>query len=223
MSFGSAGILDYHLRVVIEQGWRTIYANSKPNFVKLFPAVASTVLDEWFAALTNPDHPLRIILEGSRGAPSVPSVVIRLDDESMSERPMGTKWKIGGDYTHPFIVRQQAILEYRAATPETLRALAVVMRAILTLARDHMCNPNEAGYLEFTYDGGGGLTPEEQYIAEQGGLGQMCLWRARYSALAPIGVPDPVAVDVAFDWFVQAKDIKLPDGNTGGVTPIEGA
>lgn len=216
MSAGNSGVLDYHMLMALQQGWNTRYKGNLTNFSKLFKGISAPVILEWYTALNTRE--LQIRIEGSKGTPTFPSVVVKLETETMSDYPIGTGYEIGGEYGYSFIVTQAASVEVRGLTPETTRALAVVVRAILHAARQAFVKG--AGYSEIIYDGAEALSPEELYVAEQNGLASICSWISRYTAKTFVWIPEVDPLEI-IEWFVQAKDIVDEDGLAGGVNPVE--
>lgn len=216
MAFGNAGILDYHIMLALQQGWKAYYKSDAAQFAKLFQGVSSAVLTKWHAGLTARD--LQVRLDNARGEMTLPCVVVRLESEAMTMIPFGTSMTIGGELCHPFLLNQRATVEIRTPTPELTRALAVVVRAVLHLARGQFCK--NIGYNHFSFEGGGALSPEEQYIAEQSGLAGITLYRMAYTAESEGSIPDPVGLPEAIDWFVLAEDESTVDGLPGGVVPL---
>lgn len=220
MSYANAGSADFHVAALLHHYWKTHYTTYS-KFQKLFVGVEDTVLQRWhdaLAAAKDKDgnaRELQIRLHGTKGPPSFPGVVVQLTGERLVEWPLGTHQKIGDELVHVMIVDQDVTVEIRTPSPETTRALAVVARAALWAGRDFLCK--SCGYLDLSYRGGGGLSPEEQFVAEQAGMAGVVVWRQEWTARLPVSVPELEEVPLSVDWYLWAADVKDVDGRAGGV------
>lgn len=211
-----AGIFDYHALLALRQGWR-IYANNQSQFNKLFPGVNQTTIDTWFQALTSKE--LTFEEASRRGPPRIPGVVVWLESEGPDREPLGQDtWLRAADNTwiQQILVRQTISIELRAQSPEVVRALSVVIRALMNLAVSAF---NKIGYPLVDYIGHTAMTFEEQMIAEQSGLAGISLRTLRYRSMAMIDIPEVTEAPGAIDWFVLADDMQLA-GIPGGVVPL---
>jgi hypothetical protein len=211
-----AGIFDYHALLALRQGWR-IYATNQSQFNKLFPGVNQTTIDTWFQALTAREL---VFEEASRrGPPRIPGVVVWLESENQEQEPLGQDtWLRTADNTwiQQILVRQTIAIELRAQSPEVVRALSVVIRAVMNLATNSF---NKIGYPLVDYIGHTTMTFEEQMIAEQAGLAGISMRTLRYRSMAMIDIPEVTEAPEGIDWFVLADDMQLA-GIPGGVVPL---
>lgn len=216
-----SGILDHHVLMALHQGWKILAADSS-KFTVLFPGDLAAVAQQWWTSLNSSDQEkqLQIRLHGTRGVPSALSIIVKLENETVINSPLGevTHFKEHRPI-HQMIMAQSVLVEVAGPTPELARALSIGVRAVLQCAKFSFL---KAGYLDFTLVSTEGLSPEEMLIAEQVGLAGLCIRRMHYSAQAHVDIPDIAATAQDIDWFALRNDLKTVDGLAGGVIPYGG-
>lgn len=217
-----SGILDHHVLMALVQGWKTFSADFD-KFALLFPGdIKASVVNQWWKELTSVQQERRLDfrVHGSRGVNAYPSVVVKLENESLENNPLGEITHFTEKTPiHQMLLRQQVLVEVVSMSPESTRALCVVVRAILQCAKKHFIR---AKYRDFAFQSAEGLSPEEQLIAEQMGMAGICVRRMHYSALAHVDIPDVFEQGQDIDWFAWRDDIVDVAGHKGGVLPYGG-
>lgn len=216
-----SGLLDHHVLMALRQGWEVLSA-SKPKFLLLFPGDLTAVAEKWFTALTpaDPEKKVSVRLHGTRGVASALSIIVRLENESLYNNPLGEITHVVDHVPiHQMLLSQSVLVEVAAPSPELCRALSVCVRAVLQCGKFSFI---KAGYRDFAFASADGLSPEEQFLAEQAGLGGICFRRMRYTAIAHVDIPDLGQTLTDIDWYALRSDLKDVAGDAGGVVPYSG-
>ena len=203
-----AGLLDLHTLMSLQNGW-DVYKNSEVYFKELFVGVQDSLLTEWHASLSA--HSPEFRAHAAPGAEHFPLVVVKLEGEQLVQEPLGGVGYEGDDgrLREEMLVRQTVLLVVLSKNPELTRALHVVCRAVMQLARNSFL---KAGYLDLSYEGAEELEPDEELVAEDMG---MFVRKQRWSSQSIVTIPH-IEVPATKNWFVLRSDLNQ-NGNSGGV------
>jgi len=203
-----SGVLDLHTLLVLQNGW--VYYTDPANYAKwaaLFKAINSDTLVSWYAEMRRMDNHFRT--HYSPGTGQIPCIVVSLAAETshMDLEPLG--WEVGGDVPESTMLLNQVVrVSCFAKNPEMARALHVTVRAILLASVPRLL---QADYLNFQYEGGEELTPEEELIADEMGI---FVRKQTWKALAEVNVATFDAVSELQEWWVlweKLVTIQNPD------------
>ncbi len=216
-------LLDMHMVHAVLNGW-TVYRDSLVAFRGLFPTLGDAVTLRWHTLLV--DEPPAVRSAFAPGTPEgLPLVTIELTGESVENRAMSNRLGTTSTPQHElgFGVRQTTEVTIMSKRDETLRALAVIVRAVLLRAVPSF---QRSDYEDLRYEGMGELSLDEMLVAEELGVSVI---RLRYSAQSSVVVLDPpTGALTSKPWFVQLDDVvEAPGdpapatgaGTPGGVTP----
>jgi len=216
-------LLDMHIVHALTNGWKA-YRDSLEAFRELLPSVSEDVAATWHATLVA-HEPVFRVAHAPRTPEAFPFVTVELLSDTPSERSLGNFTGMhGGRRMLGFSSRQTASITIESKQDETLRALAIIIRAVLLRATTSFLR---SSYVSFQYEGMDPLGMDEQLVAESFGIYTRHL---QYSAEVEIHIPEqlPGVVVPDIGWFVQlenvvedpAREPATGAGVPGGVTPL---
>jgi hypothetical protein len=229
-----SGLLDLHTLIGLQNGW-SYYRDAIVNFRELFPHVETALVDDWHLKLSAKKVNFRP--HGAAGSDEFPVVAVQLMNETHQHEPLGgyAYTKADGRDVEAMILKQTIGITILTQSAEITRALHVVIRAIMQLAKTDFL---KAGYLDLMFDQTEELAPQEELAAEELGI---FVRRQRYTARAQVEVPHIGEAGEPFGmgpgkkpWFFFVDDIKTiqdpndptgvgrtldVDGDPGGVVP----
>lgn len=211
-----AGVFDLHAIMVLQDQWNTRFGSSLSSFSEPFQGmVGDSVLSQWYTKLTS--RPISFRPAFVTDKPSIPQVVVHLNDEPVEEQPLaffagntGSASNIKG--IQSILVKEQVTCTIFSDFPEITRALYVIVRASMMAAHPFWLR---AGYASISYDGGGDLMLDDQMIPEEMGYYTRV---QRWSAMSETQINTTETFEHK-NVTILAVDSKDSSGNSGGVDP----
>lgn len=218
----AGGMFDLHTLLALKQGWTAIAADEElfKGLFRTMPggdfSLPEAALEEWHAKLA-PDGAADGVSFREMWAPdqpTLPQVVVQLQDEPHETQPLGFFGGIADDGRESLedVVVEQVTISMFVAHPELLRALYVAVRAIMLSSVAFFLG---AGYASLEYVKGGDFRPAWEPMPE--GLGVLF----RQQQWRTISQPFFTAPELSRKAFIVAAADVTVDGVSGGVTPEE--
>lgn len=217
-------ILDAFFETILRQRWPA-FGEDWDAFRAQVPEVyTDEVVRTWFDSLQGERRPTFSVLGR---LPRLPHVLVAPGSEEVTSRYMGDFLQKDAQGRDQLGARCQEDVELRmyAASADQLRAMFIICRAILWLARDELIRESHIDALE--YMGAGPLAPEEAFeLEKRGGWGRVMRWEAGYTAcVTQITAPSPalplrVNTQAVLASLEEGNFVIDPEGEPGGVLPI---
>lgn len=186
-----SGLFDWHVVGVLSRTWKELIAPNPERFVRLFDGpsgqvnIPASVLESWHTELTRGgtaaerlEH-VRFVTAYNPSLNSHPQITVSMMDEPEESNPLGFEGaRYDGIKTRTMIVREVVSVDMYAHNPDLVRALHVVIRAIMMAHSDDF---GTLGYVGLMYMGGGDLMPEEELMPGVSSGPQMFARRQRWA------------------------------------------
>lgn len=178
------------------------YLASQEVFRTLYPGLATSLIDQWYATLA--DKYPKVRAYAAHGTDQFPLVIVQLAAERANTEPLQAFGRVlsDGRIEDGALMTQTLSITTMAGSAEIARAISVMVRAALIASRDLFL---KAGYIDYRYTGAEALLPEEELIAEDMGV---FMRRQSVDVVEQVRVPPLGDVPASKTLLVLSGDLK---------------
>lgn len=213
-------MLDLHILLALQDGWKEIAASQSKFTEYLGPYVPASLASEWYSALV-PGGDLNHVKFTTAFAPDLarlPTVAIQGQEEPAEEIPFAFGEHLVFDTNdgnkqkkiHYFFLRETVTISMYVGNPELLRGLHSIIRGILVKSFTWLLSMQ---YDSFEYQGSNDFLPQKDLMPEELGVYTR---EQRWVALSRVEVLGDELTGKSI--LISHKDAEVTvNSNTGGV------